>query len=252
MVTSVLALNDISKQFGSGEARVDALMHITMRVDPGELVALIGPSGSGKSTLLSIAGALLTATSGQLLLDGEDIASMSPAQRTRIRLERIGFIFQGSNLVSYLTGREQLMFMAKLIKLPSSEANERVGRLLDALGMTKRAGNYPEEMSGGERQRIAIARALMNDPRIILADEPTASLDSARGRQVVEMLADEVHASDRAGILVTHDERLIDLCDRVIRIEDGEITTDAPASSAAADGKHEQESPALLGKILRR
>lgn len=148
MATSILALNDISKQFGSGEARVDALKHLTLQVDAGEFVALIGPSGSGKSTLLSIAGALLTATSGQLLLDGEDIAGMSPAQRTRIRLERIGFIFQGSNLVSYLTGREQLMFMAKLIKLPSSEANGKPRLRSRAAGRGDAGRRGPRERPG--------------------------------------------------------------------------------------------------------
>jgi putative ABC transport system ATP-binding protein len=234
MATSILALNDISKRFGSGDAQVDALRNVTMQVDPGELIALIGPSGSGKSTLLSIAGALLSPTSGELLLDGEHIAGLSDAQRTKLRLERIGFIFQGANLISYLTGREQLLFLAELIGLPANEAKRRADHLLDALGMAKRAGAYPEEMSGGERQRIAIARALMNNPRLILADEPTASLDSARGRQVVEMLRDEVHASDRAGVLVTHDERLIDLCDRVIRIQDGEIRDNVPAERAAS------------------
>jgi len=234
MADSILALNGIGKQFGSGEAQVDALRNVTMRVDPGELIALIGPSGSGKSTLLSIAGALLSPTSGELLLDGEHIADLRGAQRTRLRLERIGFIFQGANLISYLTGREQLLFIAELIGLPADEAKRRADHLLDALGMGKRAGAYPEEMSGGERQRIAIARALMNNPRLILADEPTASLDSARGRQVVEMLRDEVHGSARAGVLVTHDERLIDLCDRVIRIHDGEIDADVPAEQAAS------------------
>ncbi|HVL23282.1 MAG TPA: ABC transporter ATP-binding protein [Thermomicrobiales bacterium] len=232
MATTILALNDISMQFGKDDSLVDALKHVSLTVDAGELVALVGPSGSGKSTLLSIAGALLTPTSGRLLLDGDDIAATSPAQRTRIRLERIGFIFQGSNLITYLTGREQLMFIASLIKLPADEAARRADHLLDALGMTKRGNNYPEEMSGGERQRIAIARSLMNDPRIILADEPTASLDSARGRQVVEMLANEVHEREKAGILVTHDERLIDLCDRVVRIQDGELRE---AGAAVAD-----------------
>lgn len=250
MATSILSLNDISKRFGKGEAQVDALKHVTMDVCGGELVALLGPSGSGKSTLLSIAGALLSPTSGQIMLEGEDITEMSGAERTRLRLVRIGFIFQGSNLVSCLTGREQLMFIADLIGLSKDEATPRSEHLLDALGMIERADNYPEEMSGGERQCIAIARALMNNPRIILADEPTASLDSTRGRQVVEMLRDEVHATDRAGIIVTHDERLIDLCDRVLRIEDGEITVDAPSKDVVDNHDAGKEAPSLLDKLL--
>ena len=247
MAIPVLELRDVSKHYGSGESRVDALRHVSLAIHEGELVALLGPSGSGKSTLLSIAGALLRPSSGDLLLAGEPLAALGGAARTRLRLERIGFIFQGANLVSFLTGREQLLFIAELIGLPKAEAEQRADRLLDALGMARRANHYPEAMSGGERQRIAIARALMNDPCLILADEPTASLDSARGRQVVTMLREEVHDSDRAAILVTHDERLIDLCDRVVRIADGEIVDDAPAEER--DTEHD---PSLLDRLLHR
>jgi putative ABC transport system ATP-binding protein len=232
-MTHVLELQDISKHFGDGDARVDALTDATLAVDRGELVALIGPSGSGKSTLLSIAGALLTPNHGRLSLDGEDITERPDRHRASLRLKKVGFIFQGSNLISYLTGREQLLFIADLIGLPKDEAGQRVARLLDDLGMAKRADHYPEELSGGERQRIAIARALMNDPALILADEPTASLDSHRGRAVVELLANEVHERDKAAVLVTHDERLLDLCDRVIHIADGHLVDSGVAGRAA-------------------
>ncbi len=226
MNESVLELSGIQRVFGEGESRVEALTDIDLSVGAGELVALVGPSGSGKSTLLSIAGALLSPTAGTARLDGVDIGEAAERERADLRLRKIGFIFQGSNLVSYLTGREQLLFLGHLIGLPKETARQRADRLLDELGMTGRADHYPEAMSGGQRQRIAIARALMNDPRIVLADEPTASLDSARGRRVVEMLANEVHERDKAGILVTHDERLIDLCDRVVRIADGRLERD--------------------------
>ncbi len=226
MNESVLELSGIQRVFGEGESRVEALTDIDLSVGAGELVALVGPSGSGKSTLLSIAGALLSPTAGTARLDGVDIGEAAERERADLRLRKIGFIFQGSNLVSYLTGREQLLFLGHLIGLPKEAARQRADRLLDELGMTGRADHYPEAMSGGQRQRIAIARALMNDPRIVLADEPTASLDSARGRRVVEMLANEVHERDKAGILVTHDERLIDLCDRVVRIADGRLERD--------------------------
>ncbi len=226
MNESVLELSGIQRVFGEGESRVEALTDIDLSVGAGELVALVGPSGSGKSTLLSIAGALLSPTAGTARLDGVDIGDAAERERADLRLRKIGFIFQGSNLVSYLTGREQLLFLGHLIGLPKEAARQRADRLLDELGMTGRADHYPEAMSGGQRQRIAIARALMNDPRIVLADEPTASLDSARGRRVVEMLANEVHERDKAGILVTHDERLIDLCDRVVRIADGRLERD--------------------------
>ncbi len=230
--SAILQLDDAGMTFGKGDAEVNALSEVSLAIEPGELVVLLGPSGSGKSTLLSIAGALLTPTSGSVRLEDRDVAEMSESDRVRLRLERIGFIFQGANLLSYLTGREQLLFIGDLTGMPRNEAAERADRLLKSLGMEKRAKNYPGEMSGGERQRIAIARSLMNNPRLILADEPTASLDSERGHQVVEMLAREVHETDRAGILVTHDERLVDACDRVIRIEDGRVTVDEPAPAA--------------------
>lgn len=223
MENSVLTLNDVSRHFGTGESRVDALKHANFTVNAGELVALIGPSGSGKSTLLSIAGALLKPSGGQVLLGADNIGELAGSNRTQLRLKRMGFIFQASNLVSFLTGTDQVQFIGRLMGLPEKETVERANRLLDELGMSKRAGHYPEQMSGGERQRIAIARALMNEPDLILADEPTASLDSQRGRQVVELLADEVHRRNTAGILVTHDERLIDVCDRVLRITDGQV-----------------------------
>ncbi len=226
-MTHVLELQDISKHYGEGDARVDALSEATFTVDRGEIVALVGPSGSGKSTLLSIAGALLTPNQGRLLLEGEDITDSPGPERARLRLEKIGFIFQGSNLISYLTGREQLQFIANLIGLPAADAEERASRLLDDLDMAERAAHYPEALSGGQRQRIAIARALMNDPALILADEPTASLDSHRGRAVVELLAREVRERDKAAVLVTHDERLLDLVDRVVHIEDGRLVDGA-------------------------
>ena len=228
--TSILQLEDVEMVFGTGESKVKALSEVSVAIEPGELVVLLGPSGSGKSTLLSIAGALLTPTSGSVRIDGDDVANMREADRVRMRLERIGFIFQGANLISYLTARQQLLFIGNLTGMPGEETVYRADHLLEELGMTKRANNYPSEMSGGERQRIAIGRSLMNNPRLILADEPTASLDRERGHQVVEMLAKEVRASDRAGILVTHDERLVDACDRVIRIEDGRVNVETTSS----------------------
>ncbi len=222
----MLSIQNVSRHFGSGQSRVDAVKGADFQVQNGEIVALVGPSGSGKSTLLSMIGALLRPSEGSILIGEEDISSYKDAERTRLRLERMGFIFQGSNLVSYLTALEQLQFIGRMLGKPSDETDERAERLLDELGMGERKDHYPEEMSGGERQRIAIARSLMNEPELILADEPTASLDSDRGRQVVELLANEVHSRNTAGILVTHDERLLDLADRVLRIIDGEVSED--------------------------
>lgn len=227
MPNTMLTIKNVSRHFGSGDSRVDAVKDADFSIKPGELVALVGPSGSGKSTLLSMAGALLRPSDGQVLLGDDDISKLKGTDRTRLRLERMGFIFQGSNLVSYLTAIEQLQFIGRMLGQDNKEVSKRAEGLLEELGMDKRMNHYPEQMSGGERQRIAIARSLMNEPEVILADEPTASLDSDRGRQVVELLANEVHGRNTAGIVVTHDERLLDLVDRVLRITDGEVSEDS-------------------------
>lgn len=224
MSTNMLSIKKVSRHFGSGESRVDAVKGANFEIGAGEIVALVGPSGSGKSTLLSMAGALLRPSEGQVLLGDRDISTLKGTDRTRLRLEELGFIFQGSNLVSYLTALEQLQFIGRMLGQSAKETDKRAEKLLEELGMDKRKNHYPEQMSGGERQRVAIARSLMNEPKVILADEPTASLDSDRGRQVVELLAEEVHSRNTAGILVTHDERLLDVADRVLRITDGEVT----------------------------
>ena len=231
--TATLILDGVSKTYGHGEAAVTALEDASFAVDPGELVALVGPSGSGKTTLLAIAGALLEPTHGRVLLNGQDITALNPARRVQTRLEHMGFVLQASNLVPFLTARDQLLLVGRLAGVNRKEAARRADRLLDELGLSKRSSHYPEQLSGGERQRVAIARALMNDPSLILADEPTASLDSTRGREVVEMLARDVKTRGKSAIMVTHDERMLDLCDRVVRIADGRLES-APARVLAS------------------
>lgn len=218
-----LSFDKVSKYYGEGDQVVKALDDITFHVKAGEFVAVVGPSGSGKSTFLSIAGALLSPSKGSLLLNNEDITTLSPKKLTRVRLEKIGFVFQSSNLIPYLTVRDQLLLITELIGQRDKKAVKKADELLNHLGLSHRANHLPEELSGGERQRVAIARSLMNNPEIILADEPTASLDSKRGRDVVEMLATEVKLRNKAAIMVTHDERVLDLCDRVVNITDGKI-----------------------------
>ncbi|MFD4928602.1 ABC transporter ATP-binding protein [Peribacillus butanolivorans] len=223
MMGDKLLFENVSKIYGEGDNRVTALDNISLNVRAGEFVAIVGPSGSGKSTFLSIAGALLSPSKGRLLLNDEDITSLSSKELTRVRLEKIGFVFQSSNLVPYLTVRDQLLLISELIGKRDKKTVKKADELLSHLGLGHRADHLPEALSGGERQRVAIARSLMNDPEIILADEPTASLDSKRGRDVVEMLAHEVKSRNKAAIMVTHDERMLDLCDRVVNITDGKV-----------------------------
>ncbi|WP_141992714.1 ABC transporter ATP-binding protein [Bacillus sp. B4EP4a] len=223
MMGDKLLFENVSKIYGEGDNKVTALDNISLSVRAGEFVAIVGPSGSGKSTFLSIAGALLSPSKGRLLLNDEDITTLSPKELTRVRLEKIGFVFQSSNLVPYLTVRDQLLLLSELVGKRDKKTVKKADELLSHLGLGHRAGHLPEALSGGERQRVAIARSLMNDPEIILADEPTASLDSKRGRDVVEMLAHEVKSRNKAAIMVTHDERMLDLCDRVVNITDGKV-----------------------------
>lgn len=220
---SKLVLENVTKIYGEGENSVTALAGVSLNVEPGQLIAIVGPSGSGKTTLLAIIGALLHPTSGQVLINGQNLNGLSPAQLTNFRLKHIGFVLQSSNLIPYLSAKDQLLLVNKLTGSKAKNAAQRAEQLLTQLGLGKRMGHYPESLSGGERQRVAIARALMNDPDVVLADEPTASLDSNRGREVVQMLAREVKARQKAAIMVTHDERMLDLCDQVVHIVDGKL-----------------------------
>lgn len=222
-MNNMLIFDNVSKIYGEGDTSVKVLDQVSLNVTAGELVAVVGPSGSGKSTFLSLAGALLSPTSGRILLGEQEMNKLTPKKLNQIRLERIGFIFQSANLIPYLTVRDQLRLISEL----SGAVKENVRRaddLIARLGLTHRQKHYPEQLSGGERQRVAIARAWMNNPDLILADEPTASLDSERGRSVVQMLADEVKLNHKAAIMVTHDHRMLDLCDRIVYLEDGRLT----------------------------
>ncbi|HAA8785296.1 TPA_asm: hemin ABC transporter ATP-binding protein [Listeria monocytogenes] len=216
-----LMMKNISKNYQDGEQVIEVLKNVSLEVAQGEFVAIVGPSGAGKSTFLSIAGALLSPTEGEIAIGGKVLNDLTSKDLTKVRLDKVGFIFQGANLIPYLNVRDQLLVIAELSGEKGRVAKKKADELLKELGLTARENNYPESLSGGEKQRVAIARALMNDPDIILADEPTASLDASRGHKVVQMIADEVKRKNKAAIMVTHDERVLDLVDRVIRIEDG-------------------------------
>ncbi|ADY22438.1 ABC transporter ATP-binding protein [Bacillus tropicus] len=222
-MTSLLKLDKVSKVYGEGNTEVTALHPISLDVKAGEFIGIVGPSGSGKSTLLSIAGALLSPSKGDIYIREQNITQLSEKEMTDIRLKKIGFIFQFANLVPYLNVKEQLLYIAKLKKESKQESEKRADHLLAAFGLGERKNHYPNQLSGGEKQRVAIARAFMNNPDLILADEPTASLDSKRAREVVEMMKREVKESQKAAIMITHDERMLDVCDRILTLRDGQL-----------------------------
>ncbi|EIT84864.1 ABC transporter ATP-binding protein [Fictibacillus macauensis ZFHKF-1] len=222
-MNTTLKMEHISKQYGEGTTHVSVIRNVSLEVKAGEFIALVGPSGSGKSTFLSMAGALLTPSSGTLVIAGEDVSQASAQRLTALRRKHIGFVFQSAHLLPYLTVRDQLVLVTQFEKSNNREVQTRADRLLQRLGLQHRMYHFPEQLSGGERQRVAIARAWMNDPELLLADEPTASLDAVRGREVVQMIADEVKLRDKAAIMVTHDHRVLDLCDSVLYMEDGTL-----------------------------
>lgn len=213
-----IEFKEVEKSFQDGDQVVKALKETTMSIDKGEFVAIIGPSGSGKSTLLTLAGGLQTPSSGSVFINDQEFSNQKESERVKLRFKEIGFILQASNLVPFLTVKKQLLLVDKI---KHERRQKEAKELFEQLGVDKLINKYPEELSGGERQRVAIARALYNDPSIILADEPTASLDSEKAREVVDILAKESKEKNKATIMVTHDTRLIDKCDRIFMMEDG-------------------------------
>lgn len=219
-----LELNNISKVYQDGGRENPVLWDVSLKVKKGEFVAILGPSGSGKSTLLSIAGMLLSADQGEIIINGSRVADSNQREWTKIRREKLGFVFQNHQLLPYLTTEEQLKMVADMTSYKTKEEkNKAVEELLIHLGISECRKKYPKHMSGGEKQRAAIARAFINKPEVILADEPTASLDGTRGRQIIEMIRQEVKRKNTAAIMVTHDERILDLVDSIYRLEQGKL-----------------------------
>lgn len=216
---TILKMENVKKSFGSGHNEIQALKGIDLAVNQGEFVSIIGPSGSGKSTFLTIAGGLQSPTSGNISINGLDFTPLSEKKRSKLRFKEIGFILQSSNLIPYLTIEEQFLLIDKINheKLTSKKRIE----LLKSLDILDLKDKHPSDLSGGERQRAAIARALFNEPNLILADEPTASLDTEHAYQVVELLRQEAHLKNKATIMVTHDQRMIKNSDSIYKIEDG-------------------------------
>ncbi|WP_145467461.1 ABC transporter ATP-binding protein [Staphylococcus pettenkoferi] len=219
-----LQIEHLKKHFGQGESETQVLKDLNFDVKEGEFVVLTGASGSGKTTLLTILGGLLSQSSGDVLYNDQPLFDRSKA--SAVRLHEIGFIFQESHLVPYLTVEEQLVTVGREAGMSKGDAQKRARLLLDEIGLSHRLKVYPNSLSGGEKQRVAIMRAFMNHPKIILADEPTASLDASRATDVVEMIRDYIHDMDMVGIMITHDQRLFDYADRVIYLEDGQLVSD--------------------------
>ena len=217
-----LVVKDISKTFGEKSSKTEVLKDINFEVKDGEFIILNGASGSGKTTLLTILGGLLSQTSGDVVYEGKSLFERH-TNKAHLRLNDIGFIFQASHLVPYLKVLDQLTLIGKETGMSSKEAQARAKELLTKIGLEEQLNSYPHMLSGGQQQRVAIMRALMNHPKIVLADEPTASLDASRAQEVVEMIRKQIKANQMIGIMITHDESLFKYADRIIELYDGKI-----------------------------
>jgi putative ABC transport system ATP-binding protein len=226
MSTPVIELRGIHKTYRLGQHTVPALRGVDLCLNPGELVALTGPSGSGKSTLLNIAGLIDRPDRGEVVLRGQRVDGDDERAATLLRRDAIGFVFQGFNLVPVMTAADNVDYPLFLAGLPAAERRERVARLLDAVGLSEHAQHRPDALSGGQRQRVAIARALVKHPGLVIADEPTAALDSQTAEQMLDLMRDLGHREGAAFLIATHDGRLTRRCDRIVALDDGVIRSD--------------------------
>jgi len=222
-MSNAIEVRNLTKTYQSGAAASRALDGVDLDVRPGEVMLLMGPSGSGKTTLVSIMGAILRPSSGSVKIQGEEIANLGEKDLPRVRLDHIGFVFQGFNLFPTLSAGENIELALDLKGVRGSKAHSRAKDLLEQVGLGPKFDAFPADLSGGQKQRVAIARALAGDPEIILADEPTAALDSHSGRVVMDMIRGLAHDRGRAVVIVTHDNRVLDYADQVVHIEDGKV-----------------------------
>ena len=220
---NVLEFKNVTKSYQDGSNEIEALKETNFKIEEGQFIAIIGPSGSGKSTFLTLAGGLQTPSKGQIIINGKDYTNLSEKERAKLRFNDIGFVLQASNLVPFLTAKQQLELVDRINKKNKQTIQDKHS-LFKELGIEHLENKLPKDLSGGERQRLAIARALYNDPAIILADEPTASLDSDRAFEVVDLLSKECREKNKSIIMVTHDNRMIEKCDHVYRMKDGILT----------------------------
>ena len=244
----LLEAKELSKTYGSGETRVEALRDVNLQISGGEIVAIMGPSGSGKSTLLSLLGGVDTPSSGQVLLEGVDLSTLDDNQRTLIRRRRLGFIFQAFNLLPILTAVENVALPLELDGIPSSEAHRRALEALDQVDLAARRSHFPGMLSGGEQQRVAIARALVIQPALLLADEPTGNLDSTNGQRIMELLRILVDEHQQTIAMVTHDVDIGRAANRVIRLRDGRV---AGIDDLCAEPQYSERLPVIPRRSAR-
>jgi putative ABC transport system ATP-binding protein len=228
MTESILAARSLSKSYQLGREKVPAIRNLTVAIGAGEFTALAGPSGSGKTTLLNLFGLLDEPDSGDLTLDGRNVAAISEEERSKLRLARFGFVFQTFNLIPVLTARENVEYPMAVMAVPAAIRRQKALRLLAEVGLSEKEGVRPDLLSGGQRQRVAIARALANDPEIVLADEPTASLDSRTAAEILDLMRQMNKERGTAFVFATHDPRVIDQARRVVVLRDGEIIEERP------------------------
>jgi putative ABC transport system ATP-binding protein len=255
---SLLRASNIVKVLGTGAGEVRVLKGVSLELKPGELTLLMGPSGSGKTTLLSILGCILTPTSGELEIAGQSTAGLSAEGLADLRRHHVGFVFQSYNLFPTLTATQNIMLALDLKGASAVNAQQIAKNALAQVGLSHRTNAYPGQMSGGEKQRVAIARALAGSPSVILADEPTAALDSENGKGVMELLAQVAKDKSRAVLAVTHDHRTLAYADRIIRIEDGHIVADERAGQMPSEGNNDnpgkghEPAPVITPQRFRR
>ncbi|MGT2888671.1 ABC transporter ATP-binding protein [Streptococcus didelphis] len=220
---AILELQGITKKFQDGQDYQEVLNNLNLSLEQNEFVAILGPSGSGKSTLLSIAGLLLSADSGQLKIANQDLSHLKQQEWTKKRRELLGFIFQDHQLLPFMTIKEQLQMVAKMKGMSKAVMDKEIDRLLSELGISNCQDKHPNHMSGGQKQRAAIARAFIGDPQLILADEPTASLDPAKGKVIAQLIQKEVKSKEKAALMVTHDRNILEFVDTVYELKDGAL-----------------------------
>lgn len=240
----VLKIEKVSKIYGLGNIEVRAVESVSFSADRGEIILIMGPSGSGKTTLITMAGALLRPTSGEILIDGENIVNYSEKERINLRRRKVGFIFQSFNLLANLTSFENVLVPLGLAGVQKGVAVKKARGLLETFGLGQRENFLPEKLSGGEKQRVSIARALANDPKLILADEPTANLDSQKGREVMRLLKGVAKNMGKTVVVVTHDQRLKEIADRVLWMEDGRFKKTESLSIDPNCGTSVEQTPA--------